>query len=358
MTEENMKKEEDYSNKENENSNKEDEKKEVEPEKKEETQHKVHHHVKKVKKSNIWKTISGILAILLLVSLFTGGFGKTSEGDEKGLTAEEASEKAIEYINTNLMQQGATASLKSIEEANGLYNIKLDIGGREFDSFVTKNGGLLFPSAVDLDEVVVAPPTQETPPANVDVEKSDKPTAELHIFSYCPAGSSTLDSFAEAGKVLKDVANVKVKFFSHMHGEYERQQNIIQECIQKVDYDKYWDYAVDFYDVIYKNCASKRDTECDKTESIKLMEAKGIDYNAVFECVDNEGEALYAQDKEDAGALSLRYSPSIVVNGVYLQKADRTPEGLKAVICGAFNEAPEVCSGVLSATGTESVGNC
>lgn len=317
--------------------------------------HQVHHHVKKVKKDNMWKVISGILAILLLLSIFSGSSGNSSNGG--GLSSADAGKKALEYINANLMQPGVTASIKSVEEANGLYNIKLDIGGQDFDSYITKDAGLLFPSGVDLS-VEIQNPAAQTPPAATEVEKSDKPLAELYIFSYCPAGSSTLDAFAEAGKILKNVADVKVKFFSEMHGEYEKQQNIIQDCIQKVDSDKYWDYAIDFYEKVYQICGSKRDTKCDMDESIKLMKEKGIDYNEVLSCLESDGPTIYAQDKQDARALSLQYSPSVVINGVYLQRSDRSPEGLKSTICGAFNEAPEECSGALGAATTQSVGNC
>lgn len=318
-----------------------------------------HHEHKesiKIKKSNLWMILSCLLAVLLIASIFTGGFrGSVFAG---GVLSEgEASDKAITYINTYLLSGGQTAKAKIVEDSGNLYNIKLDIGGREYDSYVTKDGKLLFPSVVELDAEVEKPATQENPPAT-EIEKTDRPTAELYIFSYCPAGSSTLDSFAEVGKILKDVADVKVKFFSNMHGEYEKQQNIIQECIQKVEGDKYWDYATMFLEEVYKVCGPDRDIECDKTESVELMKEVGIDYNAVLKCVDEEGETLYSNDKEDANELALRYSPSIVINGVYLSNADRSPNGLKTSICSAFNEAPEECSQEIEKSSTASSGSC
>jgi protein-disulfide isomerase len=312
-------------------------------------EHRSVHKSKNVKKTDIWKIVSGILFLLLIASFFFGG------SDVKGtITKEEASEKAIEFINENMLQPGTTATVKEVVEEKGLYKMVLQIGTNEFDSYVTKDGGVLFPSVVDLNAEVESPQTQQ----NTEVEKADKATAELYIFSYCPAGSAALDSFAEASKVLKDVADVKVKFFSEMHGEYEKQQNIIQDCIQKVDSEKYWDYAVDFLEKVYKVCAPTRDAECDKEESIKLMKEKGIDSDAVMECLEGEGPDIYASDKQDAGALQLRYSPSVVVNGVYVQNADRSPEGLKTLICNAFNEPPEVCSEELEASAAKSSGSC
>jgi preprotein translocase subunit SecF len=102
----------------------------------------------KIKKEKLWMIISGILAVLFIISISTGGFGK-GEGTSGGkLSSQEAADKAINYINTNLMQPGQTASVKGVEDTGNLYNIKLDIGGREFDSYVTKDGNLLFPSVV------------------------------------------------------------------------------------------------------------------------------------------------------------------------------------------------------------------
>lgn len=115
------------------------------------------HHAKKehvrLKKSAIWMMISGVLAVILVISIFTGGFrGKDSTPTPAGdtLSAQEAADKAVSYINTNLLQPGTTATVNGVEDSGDLYNIKLNIGGNEFDSYVTKDGGLLFPNAVDL----------------------------------------------------------------------------------------------------------------------------------------------------------------------------------------------------------------
>lgn len=127
----------------------------------------VHHEHKKkpIKKITIWKAAAAVLAILL-IAIYTGGFSEGSSGregtSEDALTMEEAADKAITYINTNLLQPGTTAKLISTEETNDLYNVKMDIGGREFDSYITKDGELFFPSVVDLNEDVEASEAPET----------------------------------------------------------------------------------------------------------------------------------------------------------------------------------------------------
>ena len=143
-----------------------------------------------------------------------------------------------------------------------------------------------------------------------------------------------------------------------MHGEHEKQQNMIQECVQQVAKDKYWDYASQYVTKIYNVCGAKGDIGCDKNESIKLMMSAGINSDSVMACVAQKGETLYAQDQSDAGALQLQYSPSVVVNGVYIGDADRTPNGLKNLICEGFNTAPAVCGQQLGTTAATSSGNC
>jgi len=61
------------------------------------------------------------------------------------LSPEQAAEKAIKYINEQILQGKATASLVSVVEEGGLYKVKLGIGGKEYDSYITKDGSYLFP---------------------------------------------------------------------------------------------------------------------------------------------------------------------------------------------------------------------
>lgn len=284
---------------------------------------------------------------------------------------------SAQYPATTTDVSALNAKVKSYIEANllGSPDMKLNISGTKslgefynvsFDvmqgSAVVGQGmvmatmkDLVIPSMMlDMNKPIPSP--QQQPAANVP--KADKPKAELYIFSYCPAGTAALDSFAKAGALLKDVADVKVKFFSNMHGEHELQQNKIQECIQSVAAGKYWDYATQYASKVYTACSSTRSTECDKNESVKLMNSVGIDSAAVLACVEARGEQLYNADMADADALSLQYSPSVVINGVYLPDADRSAEGLKTAICGAFNTALSECQQTLSTTGDQATGGC
>lgn len=82
--------------------------------------------------------------------------GKTSiEGQI--LSSQEAAEKVIDFINQNVLRGKATASLTETIEENGLYKIKFVIEGQEIESYVTLDGKLLFPEAIDLSEIQEGP---------------------------------------------------------------------------------------------------------------------------------------------------------------------------------------------------------
>lgn len=97
-------------------------------------------------KLDIWKILAIILAILLIISICTSGFRTL-----KKVSADEAAEKAIGYINQNLLQKGAQASVISVKDTGDMYNIQLQIDTRTYNAFVTKDGKILCPSAIPLN---------------------------------------------------------------------------------------------------------------------------------------------------------------------------------------------------------------
>jgi thiol-disulfide isomerase/thioredoxin len=78
---------------------------------------------------------------------------KIKEPAVKELPAQQAAEKAINYVNENLLGQGLVASLVDVSDAGSIYKIRLKIEETEYDSYVTKDGKLLFTEqGIDLDK--------------------------------------------------------------------------------------------------------------------------------------------------------------------------------------------------------------
>jgi hypothetical protein len=313
----------------------------------------------KMKKSSLWMIISAVLAILFVISIFTGGFRGGITGGVVGvvstLSAQEAADKAVTYINANLLQPGTTAKVNGVEDSGNLYNVKLDIGGREFDSYVTKDGSLLFPNVVDLDAVIETPdqPAQETPPPQ-EVQKRDKPDVQLFVMSHCPFGTQAEKGIIPVVELLKDKIDFEIKFVNYaMHDEKEVMEQLNQYCIETEQNNKFLPYLKCFLKAgdsqscltetgidkaKLESCAEKTDTEFKITENLENPTGRY--------------PAFLISDEENK-EYGVRGSPTLVVNDQIVSSA-RSPAAYLATICNAFNQAPEECDEELSSANPSS----
>ena len=172
----------------------------------------------KMKKAYIWQIVSAVLLISLAVSLMPGRIS--------GLSKDEAAKKAIDFINANMLQGQAAAVLKSAEEKNNLYAIKFDIAGQEYNSYVSKDGSLLFPSAISLEAVAQQAGSQAS---SQSYPKTDKPKVDLFVMSHCPYGIKAQEILVPVMRLLGESAEIKTRFVSYaMHGKTEIDDNSIE----------------------------------------------------------------------------------------------------------------------------------
>jgi len=298
-----------------------------------------------------------VLAIILIVSSF-GGSGVTGNV----ISAGSMEPLVSDFVNNELLQGQAEASLEGISLESGVYVAEISLDGQIIPLYFTQDGKYIqagSPLASIKD--TISSPTNPTNPTSAEqpteVPKSDKPVVELFIWSYCPYGVQAQGPLAEVASLLGADADFEAVLYYDGHGEYETQQNKIQACIQEVAADKYWDYAASFVTDIYSKCGSTKDVECDKTESVKLMKSLGINDVAVMSCVDSKGENLIAEHATRAQGYGVTGSPSIVINGVTINAA-RNADAFKTAVCGAFNNAPAECGTALDSTDTAAAGNC
>jgi hypothetical protein len=312
------------------------------------------------KKHHYTASVAAVFFILgLLVAPFTGISGLfvgETPGEGEILSPQEAGEMMVNTLNEKVVQGGGV-TLVRVEEEQDFYTVITSYQGGEVPIFVSKDGEYWFQSAIKLEDIP-DPAGQTPPPSTGTVPKSDKPVIDLFIWSYCPYGVSAQGPLADVATLFGDKAEFNAVMYHDGHGAYETQQNKIQACIQEVDKDNYWAYADRFVDEIYPVCGASRDVDCDKTESIKVMDSLGIDSSAVMSCVDSEGEALIAEDRQYAGSLGVTGSPTIVINGVKASPSSRTAEAFKASVCQGFNDPPEECGEQLSATAATTSGSC
>lgn len=98
------------------------------------------------------KTVA--IIVLAVISLVLVGYIVYMKINTNILKPEEAQAKAEKFINDNLMQLGASITVGEVVEERGMYKMSIIIpGGTSVDSYMTMDGELFFPEALNIEEV-------------------------------------------------------------------------------------------------------------------------------------------------------------------------------------------------------------
>jgi plastocyanin len=145
------------------------------------------------KEVSTWKALTGIAVILLVLSLFTQGFDFTgaavanTENAGASISMVEAEQRALQFVNNNLLQPPFLAELQTSKEMGSLYMVTLNVAGQDVDSYVTKDGELFFPQGFDVSgaipfaggaEVAAEMPSEEVVVEEVALEEAAEMPAE------------------------------------------------------------------------------------------------------------------------------------------------------------------------------------
>ena len=305
-----------------------------------------------MKKTTIWQIIVGVLAVLLIVSFFTNGFRFGGVTGGSVVSSDDAVDKAVDYINENMLQEGMLAELKDSGEESGLYSFKIEISGREYDSYVTKDGKMLFTMpGVNLDEPIEKPETQTPEPA--DVPKSEKPEVEVFVMSHCPFGTQIEKGIIPVVKLLGKKIDFNLRFVYYaMHGKTELDEQTRQYCIEKGQNSKLIPYLECFL-AEGDSEACVKEANVNKGVLETCMEQTDEKYKITEQFEDqstwlNGRYPLFDVHKELNEKYDIQGSPGLVVNGKQISSG-RSSAALLATICNAFEEAPEECSEELDA---------
>jgi protein-disulfide isomerase len=294
-----------------------------------------------------------IFFLLLVSAVVISGctLVKPKEPVQKVLTLEEAKTKAENYINTNLMEAGRTATVKEAIEENGLFKLKVDVAGQNVDSYMTKDGLTFFPQGYATEEKIAQnDPEQADQPEVVQAEvpKSDKPVVELFIMSYCPYGTQIEKGMIPVAQALGNKIDFHLKFVNYvMHGEQEIKENLLEYCIQKVQNDKLLPYlscfleASDSAGCLTKVGVDTRAVEACTTEADKEFKITELSKDA------SSNYPPFNVNKAECEKYGVQGSPTLVINGQEASSG-RDAASLLKVICSAFNTAPGECSQTLS----------
>jgi len=291
---------------------------------------------------------------------------------EDVLSAEDAGQKAIEYIVENFFNGDASASLLKTAEESGLYKIKFEIGGTEYDSYVSKDGKFLFPDTIDME-----------PPSLKEIPKTEVPKVQVFVMSFCPFGNQAEEIMMPVQNLLGDKADIELNYviysnygsgypeycldeenkYCSMHGIQELNQNVREICVQKYQSEKFWDFVKEINEKAdYKNVDEKWES---------IAKDLGIDVEKVKKCQAEQGESLLAQELalnkisypvQDSARhkgqeeITIAGSPTIVINGV-VYDGDRSPDAYKEGVCSGFLNRPSECNQKLE-TESKAEGEC
>lgn len=309
--------------------------------------------------ANKWKSAFVGLAVLVVFGFISGlvAIGGTAT---PAMSKEAAANKAIDYINSNLLQGQAIATLTGVSESNGLYLISLSISGKTYPSYITRDGKLLFPSVVNMAETQV--PAQDATAA-FDAPDSGKPNVKMFVMAFCPYGQQAESGLEPVYALLGDKITIEPHFVFYdnyrdgsaqycmangticsMHGVAELNEGIRQMCIYR-DYGaaKFWDYVTK----VNSGCNSGNIDAC--WEGVAKT-VSGIDVEKVKGCLKDEGVALATKEKDLNDEYGVSGSPTIFINE-QLYAGGRSPEGFKQAVCSGFTTEPAECSQVLSGAG-------
>jgi len=309
----------------------------------------------KERKSNYWKILTVVLGVLLIASVVTDGFRQFSFSS--GITGQAVADKSVGFINQNLLQGQAAASVKTVETEGDLYKIKLLINGKDFDTYVTKDGKKLFVQSFDLEQAPVSAAANTPAPAAV---KNDKPEVLLFTMSYCPYGNQAEDAMIPVIPLLDKKAVIEPHYviysnyggggpnfcldaenkYCSMHGIQELNENVRELCVYRYQKEKFWD----FIKAVNTQCNYQNVDACWEG----VAKAAGINTEKIKSCQKTEALDLLKKEVELNEKYNVQGSPMLIINGEDFN-GPRTPEGYKSGICAAFNTAPEECSTSLGA---------
>ena len=292
------------------------------------------------------------ILITLMIAAFLIGYGKMhSDGSLFGgfgsQKAEETVQKAIDFVSENMLD-GAEAVLVSVSEESGVYKFKMKVNEEEFDSYLTKDGKVLFPSGISLVE-----PEEDTTAAEgkkmtcEDINKTEKPVLEAFVVSQCPFGLQMQRILNEIVKNIPQAAShIKVEYMgaieenkiTSMHGDEEAQENLRQICLQEEQPDNFWAYI---------------DCHIKNGNVDSCLQTAQIDINKLTGCLvdGNRGLAYAEKDFANQDKYQITGSPTLILDGEKVSEFDfggRTAEAVKTIVCCAFQEKPEFCDETLS----------
>lgn len=279
-----------------------------------------HEHVRivKVPESKKWKYISFVLFALLIVGAFRESLQLNKSSPDI------VADKAIDYINDNMLDSGE-ASLIEVNEITGLYLLKLDINGLDYESYASKDGSLFFPSAIDLNKApsinqaaqadTRQPRAQQQAPSRVSTSTEGEPSigpedapVTILVFSdfQCPFCARVLPAVERVLEEYKGQVRIIFKQFPLSFHPNAQKAAEASECA--FEQGKFWEY----HDILFENANALAPSDLKQ-----YAKDIGLDSATFDGCLDSgKYEAEVKQDLADGKAAGVSGTPAFLINGI------------------------------------------
>ncbi|MDP3728868.1 MAG: thioredoxin domain-containing protein [bacterium] len=272
------------------------------------TEHKENVRRNRMAQSGFWKWSTLLLLLIIIVGIYMYGLpGRVTEQSQ-----DKASEKALAFLNQNLLAGFATANLESATEENNVYKLEVNIISTVSDEeqnatlYITKNGDLLFPSAIDISDFQF----EET--QTFAVEAADDPVlgnanASLTIVEYsdfeCPYCGQTYWTMKLVLADYADDVNIVYKNYLLPKHAYAQKAAEAAECANlQGDFTAY-------HDMLFENQDALNVKDL-KQYAVNL----GLDTAAFNECLDSGIMAEeVAADQAEGVALGVKGTPTFFI---------------------------------------------
>lgn len=180
--------------------------------------------------------------------------------------------------------------------------------------------------------------------------KVDKPVVELFVMSHCPFGTQAEKAFLPVAQALGDNIDFQVKFVDYaMHGEEEVLEQLKQYCVQKEEPAKFLTYLECFLgdETKGESCLAGAEIDTAKLEACQLVTDETFKIKELLADQASWQGGKFPQfntDKEAVTKYEVKGSPSVAINGTKVEQFNRSEKGALDLVCGTFNEKPEICN--------------
>ncbi len=334
---------------------------------------------------NLWKTLSGVLAIALLFTVVWAVFYASSPNitSSRKTTSQESGAQGDQliFISSSACQKcnSYASDMKHIASSIGASYRKVDyMYPVSYPGFILiRNGTLYLTGFEDREQLyrIICTITNSTKICEEynkivenNVNKTDKPVVKFFVMSFCPFGQQMEKVMYPVYKKFKGLVTFdphyviysnyggknycydKNERYCSMHGRNEVVEDVRQLCIKKYyDSDTWWKYVM----YVDDNCSINNINTCWK-DAAKYA---GINTTKIENCVSNEAEQLLEAELQLNHKYNVRGSPTVFINGV-LYRGERTPQAFQNMLCKSFTNAPALCNTSVNASTASASGSC